>query len=63
MSADFNELALFFMNIGRMVIMKMIAKILQLLQSIKLTGVIKYNTAAAINPSTEKRNIRIVRVK
>lgn len=51
------------MNCGKIVIALTRAKISQLRQSIKLTGVIRHMAAAAMSPSTAKRNIRIVRVK
>ena len=63
LSADFNELALFFMNIGRIVSVQATAKISQLRQSMKLTGVIKARAAAPINPNTDKRSVCMVRVK
>ena len=63
LSADFKEFALFFMNIGRIVSVQATAKMSQLRQSMKLTGVIKARAAAAINPNTDKRSVCMVRVK
>ena len=53
----------FLKNIGSMVNTPTLTKMSQLRQSIKLTGVINARAAAAISPSTEKRNICMVRVK
>lgn len=63
LSADFNQFVLFLMNSGNIVRPQAMANIIQLRQSIKLTGVINARAAAAISPRTEKRNICMVRVK
>ena len=53
----------FLMNCGMIVIIQATAKITQLRQSMKLTGVMRARAAAAINPNTERRKVRMVRVK
>ena len=68
LSADLRGLALFFMNIGAIVKRQVMAKIIQLLPSIKLTegcptGFMSRSAAAPIRPKTDTRNMCIVRVK